>query len=143
METDTEDVNEETVNEIDISKWLDIIENQKEELDEEDLEKIVNILTLFNLKEDFQKKLKAHLDILEGNKKKRTFGGPGQGNKKNSKFGGPGWGKTNEKQDIKELEDAVDKICNHKDKLSSEMLEMLLIDLLNESKLSSEVQFLY
>ena len=53
METGTEDVNEEMVNKIDISKCLDIIEHQKEELDEEDLEKIVNILTSFNLKEDF------------------------------------------------------------------------------------------
>ena len=61
---------------------LKILEEHKEEMDDKDLERIVDVITTFNLNQETRDKIKTHLEITE---KERKYH-PGLGRGKNKKI---------------------------------------------------------
>jgi hypothetical protein len=93
----------EGVNEL--TRSINIIETRKEDMDEEDLDNIINVITSFNLGKKSQIKLKGHLEQLGEMTKKP---------------GGPGRGRTKDVREVETLEEAAKRIGNHCDKLLEE-----------------------
>ena len=110
-----------------LTKSLELIDSNKDRLDEDDIEKIISIIVSFNLNKNLKEKLRTHLDILDT---KKRVGGPGRGN-------------TALKEQTQKLEDAVITINKYIDSIyeySNTSISELILKIVEKSAREDKVK---